>query len=96
MRKIRISTFLFAFFLMVSHRALGAAAACDLNATTANFSSQLAAAQPGQTLCLASGNYGSFSGVTKSSPGVTIAAANGATPTMFIAIHQTSARWLPG
>ena len=96
MRRIRISTFLFVFFLMVSHRALGAAAACDLNATTANFSSQLAAATPGQTVCLATGNYGSFSGVTKSSPGVTIAAANGATPTMFIAIHQSSpvAAWL--
>jgi hypothetical protein len=68
----------------------GAATAgpCNLNATTATFAAQLAAATPGQVLCLATGNYGSFAGVAKASPGVTIAAQSGATPTMFIAIHQ--------
>jgi hypothetical protein len=79
--------------LMAPHFALGA---CDLNATTSNFASQLAAAQPGQTLCLAAGNYGNFAGVTKTSPGVTITAASGATPTLTLEIRQTSpvAAWL--
>jgi hypothetical protein len=84
---------LIALFLAIPHLAFGA---CDLDATTSNFASQLAAAQPGQTVCLATGNYGSFAGVSKSSPGVTIAAAAGATPSMGISFRQTSpvAAWL--
>jgi hypothetical protein len=95
-RRIRISTFLFAVLLMVSHRALGATATCDLSATTANFSSQLAAAAPGQTVCLATGNYGGFAGVSKSSPGVTITPAVGATVTMSLAWNHASptTQWL--
>lgn len=93
MHRIYLSTILITCFLVVPHFAFGA---CDLNATTANFASQLAAATPGQTLCLANGNYGSFSGVTKSSPGVTIAGASGATPTMSISFRQTNpvSAWL--
>lgn len=56
----------------------GGGAGCDLNATTANFSSQYAALAGGQTLCLASGNYAAFTGSNKSSM-VTVRAADGAT-----------------
>jgi hypothetical protein len=75
---------------------LQSASACDLNATTTNFSSQLAAAQSGQTVCLASGNYGTFAGVQKSSPGVTITTQSGATATMVLHFLQASpvAAWL--
>jgi Right handed beta helix region len=94
-RRIRISTFLFVFFLMVSHRALGAAAACDLNATTANFSAQIAAATAGQTVCLATGDYGTWTGVSKTSPGVTITAAAGAVPRISLAFQGPSTRqWM--
>ena len=55
--------------------------ACDLNATTANLSTQLTAATPGQVVCLASGNYTSFAGVSKTSPGITITAQPGAAVT---------------
>jgi parallel beta-helix repeat protein len=67
-----------------------------LNATTANFNSQITAAAPGQTVCLASGNYGNFAGVQKSSPGVTITAQPGATATIKLQFRQTTpvAAWL--
>lgn len=82
-------------FILTVFSQLTRAQTCNLNATTANFSSQLAAAQPGQTLCLATGNYGTFNGVTKSSPGVTITKAAGATPTMSIFFGNTPAvAWL--
>jgi len=56
---------------------------CDLNATTANFASQVTAATAGQTVCLASGNYGTFNGTNKT---VTIRAATGAAPQMKISL----------
>lgn len=59
----------------------GAGGACDINATTANFSSQLVAASAGQSICLASGNYGTFNGTNKA---VIIKAASGAAPVMNI------------
>jgi hypothetical protein len=73
-----------------------ASAACDFNATSSNFSTQLAAAAPGQTICLATGNYGTFNGMTKTSPGVTLTAAPGATPTMALWFGTTTspASWL--
>jgi hypothetical protein len=52
---------------------------CSLNATTANFAAQIAAATTGQTICLANGNYGNWSGTNKA---ITIIAASGAVPTM--------------
>ena len=58
-----------------------AVSSCNLNATTSNFVSQIAAASPGQTVCLASGDYSSFTGTSKSSPGITITSAPGATVT---------------
>jgi hypothetical protein len=56
----------------------GTGSTCDLNATTANFASQISAASGGQTVCLASGTYGGWSPPSKSSP-ITITAASGAT-----------------
>lgn len=38
---------------------------CNLNATTSNFASQVSAASAGQTICLADGNYGTWSGTNK-------------------------------
>src|ERR1700716_3277234 len=56
-----------------------ASSGCDLNATTGNFASQVAAAQPGQMVCLASGSYGRFTGAAKPGPApVTIEPAPGA------------------
>jgi Right handed beta helix region len=71
---------------------------CDLNATTVDFDRRLARAKPGQTLCLASGDYGSLgdaSGITKRSPGVTIREQDGATATLFLELRSTPvAQWL--
>ena len=58
-----------------------AAAACDRSATPSSFGSELAAASAGQTICLASGSYGTFAGTSKA---VTIRAADGASPQMRI------------
>jgi hypothetical protein len=52
---------------------------CVLTATTSTFASQVSAAADGQTICLASGSYGTWSGTNKA---ITIKAASGATPTM--------------
>lgn len=54
---------------------------CDLSATTSNFNSQITAAAPGQTICLANGNYGTFSGTNKA---IIIKAASNAAPVMNI------------
>src|ERR1700690_1363381 len=62
----RIFMFL-AIFTVFAARA--SAQSCDFHATTSNFSSQFASASSGQTLCLAPGNYGSFSGASKSGVG---------------------------
>lgn len=40
---------------------------CNLNATTANFSAQFAAAAGGQTICLAAGNYGTQTDLSRAS-----------------------------
>jgi hypothetical protein len=74
---------------------VSANAACDLNATTSNLASQVAAAQPGQTVCLATGDYGPFpSGVNKSSPGVTITAAAGASPRIRLNFQAGNVSWI--
>jgi hypothetical protein len=59
--------------------------ACNLNANTSNFSSQVSAASPGQTICLATGNYGTWGGVNKA---ITITAASGATPTLSLNVSS--------
>ena len=52
---------------------------CDLSATPSTFPSAVSQAGSGQTICLASGNYGTWSGTSKA---VTITAAPGASPQM--------------
>jgi hypothetical protein len=52
---------------------------CNLNATPSSFGSQVSAASAGQTICLASGDYGTWAGTNKA---ITVKAAAGATPTM--------------
>src|ERR1700759_567027 len=58
-----------------------AAPTCDRSATTSTFASQVSAATAGQTICLASGNYGNFTGTNKA---ITITPASDATPTMKV------------
>ncbi|WP_445151906.1 PKD domain-containing protein [Baekduia sp. Peel2402] len=57
--------------------AAGSANAADRHATTANFASTFSAAQGGDTIYLAAGNYGSFAGAAKAST-VTIKPESGA------------------
>ena len=40
---------------------------CDLNATPSSFASQVAAASSGQTVCLATGSYGTWTGTSRRS-----------------------------
>ena len=58
---------------------------CAFKATPSNFASRVLAASGGQTICLASGNYGTWSGTNKA---ITIAAASGASPQMVIAFKS--------
>jgi hypothetical protein len=55
---------------------------CDLHATTSNFASVFASAS-GQSICLASGSYGTFSGAAKSAT-VTLRPETGATPSLAV------------
>lgn len=68
----------------------GTAGTCSLNATTANFSAQLSAATAGQTVCLATGSYGTFNGVSKA---VTITKQSGASPTMDVSFGSGDANF---
>ena len=52
---------------------------CDRNATPSTFGSEVSAASAGQTICLASGSYGTWQGTNKA---ITIRAAGGAPPSM--------------
>src|SRR4051794_29455726 len=61
----------------------GTAAASDLHATSSNLASVFNSAQGGDTIYLASGNYGQFNGGSKSST-VTLRPESGATPTMSV------------
>jgi hypothetical protein len=54
---------------------------CTTGATPATFASQFAALQPGQTLCLGPGDYGTWNGGAKPGP-VTVAGAPGAAVSM--------------
>src|SRR5262249_47863205 len=55
------------------------AAVCDRSATPSTLASQVTAATAGQTICLASGSYGTWSGTNKA---ITLKAADGATASM--------------
>lgn len=61
---------------------------CNLNATTANFASQVSAATAGQVICLATGSYGTWGGTNKA---ITITKQSGATPTMDISFGTNDA-----
>lgn len=52
---------------------------CDLHATPKTFASVVSAATPAQTVCLASGTYGTWTGTTKP---ITIAPEPGASPSL--------------
>lgn len=52
---------------------------CDLHATPSTLNSQVSAAAVGQTVCLAAGSYGAWSGTNKA---ITIAPEPNASPTM--------------
>lgn len=61
------------------------AGAATLNATPADFARVLSSAQPGDTILLASGDYGRVKGAMKPGPErVTLKAADGATPVMSL------------
>jgi hypothetical protein len=70
-----------------SHPGAGSAASgqaspavhCDIGADPSSFRAAVSRAAAGQTVCLASGRYGTWSGTNKA---ITVAAAPGATPTM--------------
>ncbi|HEX5926801.1 MAG TPA: right-handed parallel beta-helix repeat-containing protein, partial [Baekduia sp.] len=54
-------------------------ATCSRNATTSTFAAQVSAATTGQVICLAAGNYGTWTGTNKA---IFVRAASGATVTM--------------
>jgi Right handed beta helix region/Bacterial TSP3 repeat len=60
---------------------------CDRNAGPATLSSEVSAAAAGETICLASGSYGSWSGTGKA---ITIRPQSGASPTMRLNLSGSS------
>ena len=54
---------------------------CDLDASSSSLASEVAAASPGEVVCLTSGDYSGFTGTSKSAPGITITSAPGAAVT---------------
>ncbi len=60
-----------------------ATADCDLNATPSTLAGRITSAAVGQTICLATGDYGMWAGADKA---VTIKAAPGATPRMTLTL----------
>ncbi len=66
---------------LMTTRSSAVAAGCNYNASPSSFSSAVSAAAPGQTVCLTSGDYGSWRGTNKA---ITVQAAAGAAPTMQI------------
>src|SRR4051812_21181315 len=67
----------------VSLSSAAAAGTCDRSATPSTLASQISAATSGQTICLASGSYGTWSGTNKQ---ITLRADDGATPTMRVSL----------
>jgi parallel beta helix pectate lyase-like protein len=64
-----------------SSSTVAAATTCALIAAPSSFDAQVSAASPGQTVCLASGDYGVWRGTAKA---ITIRPEDGATPLMVI------------
>ena len=67
-----------------------ARSATALQANPSNLASVFASAQPGDTINLASGSYGTFKGGTKAAPGVTLRPAAGASVTMGLAFNPAA------
>jgi hypothetical protein len=65
-----------------------AAVSCDRSATPSTFAAQVSAATAGQTICLAGGSYGTWSGTNKA---ITVIAADGAAPTMQVSFGSGDA-----
>jgi len=63
---------------------------CDRNATTSTLATQVSAATAGQTICLASGSYGTWNGASKSAPGITLTAAEGASVSMGLVFNLSN------
>ena len=66
---------------LLTTRSAAVAAGCNINASPSSFSSAVSGAAPGQTVCLASGDYGTWRGTNKA---IIVQAAAGAAPTMQI------------
>jgi hypothetical protein len=60
---------------------------CDRHATPASFASQVAAATPGQRVCLGAGDYGTWTGTDKA---ITIAPDHGVSPQMSFEFGATA------
>jgi hypothetical protein len=71
----------------------GGSTCTGADVTTGTFASRVSGSAAGDTLCLTTGSYGTFTGASKSSPGVTIKAKSGNTPTMLLAVG-TGTAWL--
>src|SRR6185437_6731132 len=98
-KRSNILAFILVFALLGGYfviRSFAASPTCDVNVTTVSNAALVAgisSAQPGQTVCVASGDYGEIvneMGLNKSSPGVTITAAPGATPRMSFTANDPS------
>ncbi|TAH33657.1 right-handed parallel beta-helix repeat-containing protein [Candidatus Saccharibacteria bacterium] len=63
---------------------------CSLHATTANFAAQVTAATAGQVICLASGDYGTWTGTNKA---ITITKQAGATANMDLELTNGDANF---
>jgi hypothetical protein len=68
---------------------------CDRSATTSTFSSQFSAATAGQTICLAAGSYGRFTGASKSGR-VTIRPESGASVSLSVSFNGANNITLDG
>jgi hypothetical protein len=66
---------------LLTTRSSAVAAGCNFNASPGSFASAVSAAAPGQTICLATGDYGTWRGTNKA---IIVQAAAGASPTMQI------------
>lgn len=64
-----------------------ASAACDFKATPSTLAGRITQASVGQTICLATGDYGMWAGADKA---VTIKAAPGATPRMTLTLGSAA------
>lgn len=71
----------------------GPTGSCDRNATPSTFASQVSAASSGQTVCLASGDYGTWQGVDKA---LTLRGAAGATAVLHPLIKSAVGLVLDG